>query len=97
MLRVKHIISKLALALALVFALNTAAPLISDAQCPMCRTNVEKARKAKEDGEMGAKTVGSGLNTGILYLLATPYLFGLAMGTYWYYNRKKRQKQGFES
>lgn len=97
MLRVKHMLSKLALVLVLAFALNAAAPLASDAQCPMCRTNVEKARKAKEDGEIGAKTVGSGLNSGILYLLATPYLFGMAIGGYWYYNRRKRQKEGFES
>ena len=38
-----------------------------NAQCPMCKTAVESGM---EEGH----TKGRGLNDGILYLLATPYL-----------------------
>lgn len=56
----------------------------SDAQCPMCRSAVESAMK--EEGN----TKGKGLNKGILYLLATPYLAVAVAGGAWWYHRKKK-------
>jgi hypothetical protein len=39
-----------------------------------------------EDGH----TKGKGLNDGILYLLATPYLAIAFIGSAWYYKRKRK-------
>lgn len=50
----------------------------------MCRGAVEGAMK--EEGN----TKGLGLNKGILYLLATPYLAVAIIGGTWYYNKKKK-------
>lgn len=57
---------------------------ISKAQCPMCRGAVEGA--LKDEGN----TKGLGLNKGILYLLATPYLAVAIVGGAWFYNKKKK-------
>lgn len=56
----------------------------SVAQCPMCRSAVESAMM--EEGN----TVGVGLNKGILYLLATPYLIVLVIGGLWYKKYRAR-------
>lgn len=48
------------------------------AQCPMCRTAVETARKGSNS------KVGAGLNDGILYLLVLPYLLIGVIGYLWY-------------
>jgi hypothetical protein len=53
------------------------------AQCAMCTTAVESNNKS------GAKTT-SGLNNGIIYLLAAPYLAVAAVGFIWY--KKYRRK-----
>jgi hypothetical protein len=75
-------IQKFGFAIALVvFLFITTTPV--QAQCPMCRANVEQARKT-------GKKVGNGLNSGILYLLAMPYLLAVGAGAVWYYNRKKK-------
>lgn len=55
------------------------------AQCPMCRMSVQS--NMNEGG-----TAGSGLNTGILYLLATPYLAIGVLGYLWWKNRIKTQE-----
>ena len=52
--------------------------LVAEAQCPMCKASVESGI----DDENGK---GKGLNDGILYLLATPYLAIMAIGGVWYY------------
>ncbi len=55
----------------------------ASAQCAMCKRNVETNR------EQGTNKVGKGLNQGILYLMAVPYLMG-AIGIYsWMKSRKK--------
>ena len=54
------------------------------AQCPMCRTAVESGM------EVEGNTKGRGLNDGIMYLLATPYLAVGAVGYFWY--RKNNRK-----
>jgi hypothetical protein len=51
------------------------------AQCPMCKMSAESNLK---DGG----TAGKGLNTGILYMLALPYILISTLGYLWYKNRK---------
>lgn len=53
------------------------------AQCPMCRTAVESGMDEPD-------SKGRGLNDGILYLLATPYLAVATVGFIWY--KKNRAK-----
>lgn len=55
------------------------------AQCPMCKIAAESNLK---DGG----SAGSGLNNGILYMLATPYLIIGAIGYMWWRNRKKEKE-----
>lgn len=54
------------------------------AQCPMCKTAVESSIKG------GQNNVGKGLNDGILYLLAAPYLFVGALGVIWFKKYKAK-------
>lgn len=54
------------------------------AQCPMCRMSAES------NLENGG-TAGKGLNAGILYMLATPYLIVGALGFIWWRNRKRNK------
>jgi hypothetical protein len=56
------------------------------AQCPMCKASVE-SHQATE----GAKSVGMGLNGGILMLLAAVYVILFSVGIMWY--RKFRRNQ----
>jgi hypothetical protein len=67
----------------LVLFLLVSASYVAEAQCPMCKTAVESGMK---DGH----TKGRGLNSGIKYLLATPYLAVAVLGGIWY--KKSRQK-----
>ncbi len=53
-------------------------------QCPMCKL-------AAESNLQGGGTAGKGLNTGILYLLAAPYLLVFSMYKLWKRNRNKIQ------
>ena len=54
------------------------------AQCPMCRM-------AAESNLENGGTAGAGLNTGILYMLAMPYLLVAVLGFVWYRNRKREE------
>ena len=54
-----------------------------NAQCAMCTTAVESNNKS------GSPTT-KGLNNGIIYLLAAPYLAAVAVGIIWY--KKYRRK-----
>ena len=54
------------------------------AQCAMCKAVVEA------NLESGG-TIGAGLNDGILYLMAMPYISMLVVGLVWY-NLKKEPK-----
>ena len=53
--------------------------------CVMCKAQVGENKDQDE-----AKKVGSSLNTGILYLMAAPYLLIGAVGFIWYRNNKKK-------
>lgn len=57
----------------------------SMAQCPMCRI-------AAESNLENGGTQGAGLNAGILYMLAMPYLLVATIGFIWYRNRKLEKK-----
>jgi hypothetical protein len=52
------------------------------AQCAMCRTTVESTVSN------GRSNIATGLNTGILYLLAAPYLIVVVVGFMWWKSSK---------
>lgn len=57
------------------------------AQCAMCRASVEN------NVSNGDTSIGAGLNMGILYLFAMPYLIAAVIGFLWYKNAKKRKSK----
>lgn len=57
----------------------------ASAQCAMCRATVENN---VSNGEAG---IANGLNVGILYLFATPYLVVAVLGFLWYKKSKKKK------
>ncbi len=59
----------------------TAVPEVQ-AQCPMCRMSAESNLK-------NGGTEGKGLNNGILYMLATPYMLIGVIGFIWWRNRRR--------
>ena len=56
------------------------------AQCPMCKISAESNLR---DGG----TAGKGLNTGILYMFALPYLIIGTLGFLWYKNKKNYDEE----
>ncbi|UOQ72035.1 hypothetical protein [Hymenobacter cellulosilyticus] len=66
--------------------LLSVAPLGAQAQCTMCKTQVEAARTEKDSYDT------SGLNKGIVYLMAIPYLLIGTVGYFWYRNSHKKKK-----
>lgn len=54
------------------------------AQCPMCRLSAESNLK-------NGGTDGRGLNAGILYMLAMPYMLVAGIGYWWWRNRQQPQ------
>lgn len=80
-------VHKYILGVILAFTLSTAvAPLSADAQCPMCRMSAESNMK-------NGGTAGKGLNNGILYMLATPYILIGAFGYMWWRNRRRKGEE----
>ncbi|MCB0634456.1 MAG: hypothetical protein R2824_32740 [Saprospiraceae bacterium] len=69
----------------LAVSLQTIIPEAATAQCPMCRMSVESNL---QNGGQSAK----GLNNGILYMLATPYLLVGFIGYVWWRNRRKEDE-----
>lgn len=74
--------------LSLTLSMVTSNPL--PAQCPMCKMSAESNLRA-------GGTAGAGLNAGILYMLAMPYLLVATMGLVWYRNRKREEDEDFVS
>ncbi|MFC4212305.1 hypothetical protein ACFOWA_13995 [Pedobacter lithocola] len=67
----------------IIFALIfTVVPRVN-AQCAMCTINAEQ-------GVKNGNTQAAGLNTGVLYLLAIPYLLFTAVGILWYKKYRKK-------
>jgi hypothetical protein len=55
------------------------------AQCPMCKASVESSQSS------GNKSVGMGLNVGILMLMGAVYLILFTVGILWYKKYRKTQ------
>jgi len=53
------------------------------AQCPMCKTSLESNRKGN------VNRVGNGINNGILYLLAMPFIAVGSVGAIYVYRQRK--------
>ncbi|PYF76094.1 hypothetical protein [Pedobacter nutrimenti] len=53
------------------------------AQCAMCTISAEQ-------GVKNGNTQSKGLNTGVLYLMAIPYLLIGGLGTLWYLKYRKK-------
>ncbi len=68
----------------LIFVLFTVATIRLNAQCAMCKAAVEA--NLKDGGSAGA-----GLNEGILYLMAMPYIAMLLFGAFYYLQKTKKQ------
>ena len=73
--------------LALTLSLSTSQPV--NAQCPMCRMSAEQ--NLKDGGQ-----AGKGLNAGILYMLATPYLLVGGLAYFWWRNRRREDGEAEE-
>ncbi|MFD2743582.1 MULTISPECIES: hypothetical protein [Sphingobacterium] len=73
MVYIRHFV----LALVMTVALSSIIPLRGEAQCAMCTLNAENSTK---EGNMQ----GKGLNDGILFLLAMPFIIGAGVGILWY-------------
>ena len=71
----------------LLLMLLLAAPMASPAQCVLCSTQVEAARQEHDGYDPG------GLNKGILYLMAIPYLLMGVVGYGWYHRRKRDRER----
>ena len=63
----------------------TLPPLPAQGQCSMCRAVAESGASDQN------QKVGQGLNSGILYLLAMPYLIGGVAFGIWWKHRKSSQ------
>ncbi len=74
--------------LLLVFALVLVAPSARAQGCSMCGAQTNSG-----EGTRLTKYRGQGLNTGILYLAAVPYLAASALGFVWYRNRRRARQQ----
>ena len=62
--------------------LLTILPFLSQAQCSMCRA-------VAESSQQGGSSIAAGLNDGILYLMAIPYVLLATLGILFYRQRKK--------
>lgn len=57
------------------------------AQCAMCRSTLEN------NFSNGNPGIAAGINTGILYLLAMPYLAVIILGYLWYKSSRNARKK----
>jgi hypothetical protein len=56
------------------------------AQCAMCRSSLEN------NYSNGSPGIAAGINTGILYLLAIPYLAAMVLGYLWFKSSRNEVK-----
>ncbi|MFN0293704.1 hypothetical protein [Pedobacter helvus] len=76
------------LAILLLFFIVTIALVPkANAQCAMCTANAEM-------GVKNGNTQTKGLNSGVLYLLAAPFLLAGLVGTVWYTSYRKKPNVG---
>lgn len=81
----KNKTTKFLACLALLFTLHTATPPPVQAQCPMCKMSAESNLN-------NGGSAGKGLNAGILFMLATPYLLVGIVGLLWWRNKKREEE-----
>ena len=82
LLKKKYIIAVTTILFLLCFSYFTE----MQAQCPMCKMSAESNLK-------NGGTAGAGLNNGILFMLATPYILVGLIGFIWWRNRKKQSEE----
>jgi len=75
--------SPLIIAVAVVLLLIASSADVA-AQCAMCKATVT-------ENVISGKGKGQGLNSGILYLMAFPYIIASVIGYFWYRAYKKKQ------
>lgn len=75
------------LAFALIFVVLSVSVDVFAQGCPMCKTALEEARN-------NGSSVGNSLNSGILYLLALPYLIAATFGVIWFKNSRAKKRAG---
>jgi hypothetical protein len=73
------------ISLILTFLILSATDIL--AQCAMCRSTLENNYSNGNPG------IAAGINTGILYLLAMPYLAVVILGYFWYKSSKHASKE----
>jgi hypothetical protein len=71
--------------IAVLFVMSFLISLGASAQCAMCRASVEN------NVSNGETSIGSGLNSGILYLVVMPYLMAGIIGYLWYRASKRKK------
>ncbi|RSK47730.1 hypothetical protein [Hymenobacter rigui] len=71
----------------LIVLLLSVLPLTTQAQCTMCKTQVEASRQEKD----GYDTTG--LNKGILFLMTIPYVLIGTVGFFWYRHSRQLKKK----
>jgi len=67
----------------LVTAMSAGQSAPVQAQCAMCTISAEQ-------GVKNGNTQAKGLNTGVLYLMAIPYLLIGSLGALWYFKFRKK-------
>lgn len=72
----KKLIFAFALSFLLLGQLLTITP--AQAQCVMCKSQVEAAKAENDDYDV------AGLNKGIVYMMTVPYILMGAVGYFWY-------------
>ncbi|UOR05740.1 hypothetical protein MUN82_01245 [Hymenobacter aerilatus] len=71
--------------LLLLSTLLSVLPLATQAQCVLCKSQVEASRTEKDGYDV------TGLNKGIVYLMTVPYLLMGTVGYFWYRNVQKKK------
>jgi hypothetical protein len=71
--------------LLIVFLISALVAIPAGAQCAMCRTTLEN------NVSQGNPGIAAGINFGILYLLATPYL-AIGLIAFFWFRASKRNK-----
>jgi uncharacterized membrane protein len=81
----KKIFAKIEMKIAILSLFLLGSSTFSYAQCAMCKATVESA---------GKPFWSSGINSGILYMAAFPYMLLSVVGYIWYRNYQKFKKNG---
>lgn len=71
----------------LILMLVSLSGISAHAQCAMCRTTLQNNVSQGDPG------IAAGINFGILYLLAAPYLAVGLLGYFWYRSSKRNERK----